>query len=121
MTSNDFRDCALALEGAVESSHMGHPDFRRGGKIFATLHYPDENWGMVKLSPEEQDDFVRSHSDAFVPVKGAWGRQGCTNVCLQKVNSEVLREALRLAWTKAVAPKPRPTVRKRASAKTPRV
>ncbi|HEX4228506.1 MAG TPA: MmcQ/YjbR family DNA-binding protein [Bryobacteraceae bacterium] len=55
MTANDFRRLALQLPGATENAHMGHPDFRVNGKIFATLNYPNEDWGMVKLPPERQD------------------------------------------------------------------
>ena len=71
MTDDDFRRLALSLPGATESAHMGHPDFRVSGRIFATLRYPDEHWGMVKLSPEEQHGVCGTHPDAFVPVKGA--------------------------------------------------
>ena len=52
MTANDFRRLALGLDGVVEASHMNHPDFRVGGKIFATLQ-PGLKKGMVALSPEE--------------------------------------------------------------------
>lgn len=76
---------------------MGHPDFRLGGKIFATLNYPTEEWGMVKLSPQEQDEFVRMQPSVFVPVKGAWGRQGCTNVRLEVADPGTVEEALRSA------------------------
>lgn len=91
---------------------MRHPDFRANGRIFATLHYPDAHWGMVKLSPEEQHGFAQTQPDAFVPVKGAWGRQGCTYVRLEVVDTNALEEALRLAWRKAGAAKP---TRKRPS------
>jgi hypothetical protein len=101
MRPDDFRRLALELPGAEESAHMGHPDFRVKGKIFATLQYPDENWGMVKLHPEQQDDFVHTQPAAFVPVKGGWGRQGCTNVHLESVDESSLQLALRLAWNKA--------------------
>lgn len=101
MTTEDFRRLALALPGAIESAHMRHPDFRVNGKIFATLDYPDEHWGMVKLSPEEQHSFAQTEPDAFMPVNGAWGRRGCTNVRLQAVKPMVLEEALRLAWKRA--------------------
>ena len=40
MTTDDFRNLALSLPEAVESAHMDHPDFRVGGKIFATLGVP---------------------------------------------------------------------------------
>jgi len=50
MSSDRFRRAALALPGAIEGSHQGHADFRVGKRIFATLGYPDEDWGMVKLT-----------------------------------------------------------------------
>jgi hypothetical protein len=73
MTAEDFRRVALGMTAAIESSHMGHPDFRANGRIFATLH-PDFQWGMVKLTPDQQDEFARQHPAAFVPEPGAWGR-----------------------------------------------
>jgi hypothetical protein len=60
------------MNGVVEGAHMGHPDFRVHGKIFATLH-PDQQWGMVKLTPEQQRRFVREVPATFTPEKGAWG------------------------------------------------
>jgi hypothetical protein len=98
MTTDDFRQMALSFPGAVERAHMNHPDFRANGKIFATLHYPDDGWAMVKLPPDQQQSFVELQPTAFVPVKGAWGRQGATNVRLKIVNEESLRAALTRAW-----------------------
>lgn len=98
MTALDFRELALSLPGAEESSHMGHPDFRAKGKIFATLGYPDHSWGMVKLTPAQQKDFVRAEPDTFVPVKGGWGAQGATSVCLENADGALLRRALLAAW-----------------------
>jgi hypothetical protein len=97
MTVDEFRKLALADPEASEGSHMAHPDFRIKGKIFATLHYPDVKWGMVKLSPEQQDSFVRDHPGIFVPLKGAWGRQGCTSVCLAKADVKTVKQAMQLA------------------------
>ena len=53
MTIDEFRKMALEIPTAVERSHMNHPDFRVTGKIFASLGVQDENWGMVKLTPEK--------------------------------------------------------------------
>ena len=97
MTAKDFRRIALGMKDAVEGSHMGHPDFRVGGRIFATLH-GDNLYGMVKLSPEQQDEFIDSHPGAFAPESGAWGRQGCTAVLLEKLDEDTLGEAMTLAW-----------------------
>lgn len=98
VTVAEFRRMALALPEATESSHMDHPDFRVGGKIFATLGYPAGGWGMVKLTPEQQQLFVDASPAVFVPAKGAWGARGATGVLLREVSKSVIREALALAW-----------------------
>ncbi len=78
---------------------MGHADFRVGGKIFATLGYPDETWGMVKLTSQQQSQFVSTAPKVFVPAKGAWGKRGCTNVRLKAATKASLSPALIAAWT----------------------
>jgi hypothetical protein len=103
ITAARFRRIALGLKDTVEGAHMGHPDFRVNGKIFATLHGDDKH-GMVKLKPEEQRVFVDEHPDAFLPEAGAWGRQGCTRVVLAAVDEETLGEAMTLARRAAVVP-----------------
>lgn len=115
MTLEDFRRLALSFPETSESAHMNHPDFRVGGRIFATLCYPNQEWGMVKLPPEHQQVYVESEPGAFVPVKGAWGRQGCTSVRLEAVKESTLRSALGEAWQEAAKKKPtqkKPTQRK---------
>jgi hypothetical protein len=104
MTCEDFRRLALSLPEASEQEHMGHPDFRVGGKIFATIGYPDEQWAMVRLTPMEQKQFVHDEPEVFVPVKGAWGRQGATSVHLRVAKKPVVRDALQAAWRRT-APK----------------
>jgi len=102
VTAKGFRRIALGMKGALESAHMGHPDFRVAGRIFATLGYPDAKWGMVALTPEQQETAVREH-EALTPVKGTWGEQGATLVRLAAVDEETLGAALTLAWQNAVA------------------
>jgi len=104
MTQNGFRKLALGMPEAAESAHMGHPDFRVGGKIFATLGYPDRAWAMVKLTREQQDAFARTHPKIFQPVKGGWGAGGATNVRLAAATAAIVRLALHEAW-RNVAPK----------------
>ena len=101
MTAADFRRMALSFPGAEERSHMNHPDFRVDGKIFATLGYPDATRGMVKLFPDQQESFVATHPKMFTPVKGAWGKQGCTQVVLKAAGKDPLREAMQAAWERA--------------------
>src|SRR5690349_21652717 len=99
-TPDDFRRIALDFPGAEEGSHMGHADFRVGGKIFATLGSPDEAWGMASLMPEQQEDFMTLAPEAFKPAAGAWGRGGSTLVRLEAVTVELLETALAVAWRK---------------------
>ena len=97
MTEEQFRTLALSLPETSEVSHMCHPDFRVGGKIFATL-WPEPGWAMVRLTPEQQEAFVQSEPKVFAPVKGAWGRAGCTSVQLKAAKKSTLHTALVLAW-----------------------
>ena len=98
MTATEFRRIALSLPEAEESAHMSHPDFRVGGKIFATLGYPDNDHGMVILPPEEQARFVQTYPKVFTPVKGAWGKRGSTAVSLGAVDKATLKRAIEIAW-----------------------
>lgn len=116
MTVADFRRLALSLEGAEESSHMGSPDFRVGGRIFATLAAQKLRYGNLLLTAEQQAMFVAELPDVFVPIAGGWGRNGATHVVLAKVHEDVLAGALRAAWKRRVeenVKKARPASRRR--------
>lgn len=101
MTAEEFRELALSLPGTEERSHMQHPDFRVGGKIFSTLG-PDLSWGMLKLSPAEQQSFMRI-DPAFKPASGKWGEGGATIVTLAEANEHNIHEGMLAAW-KNIAP-----------------
>ena len=98
MTAAEFRRMALGFPEAKEGAHMDHPDFRVGGKIFATLGYPESGVGMVKLFPDQQKDLVRAEPEAFTPVNGLWGRRGATYVRLKAARKASVRRALAAAW-----------------------
>jgi hypothetical protein len=104
MNANEFRRLALDLPETAEGSHMGHADFRVAGKIFATLGYPSDGWGLVKLTPVQQQLLVQAEPEVFVPAKGAWGSRGATSVCLRAARKRSVREALVSAWNNT-APK----------------
>jgi hypothetical protein len=98
MDIDDFRRIALSLDGAEESSHMGKPDFRVGGRIFATLASADQGYGNLMLTPEQQAVFVQELPEVFIPIAGGWGRMGMTHIRLAVAKEEVLAGALRTAW-----------------------
>ena len=106
MTAKDFRRIALGMEGAIESSHMDHPDFRVGNRIFATLTH-DERMGMVSLPPgDTQQEFIRVHPSVFSMVNGTWGLQGATRVHLEAAEEDAVGEAMTIAWRHAFAKGP---------------
>ena len=116
MSASQFRRAALALPGAAESAHQRTADFRVGKRIFATLGYPDDAWGMVKLTQEQQAMLVEAEPEIFRPVPGGWGKQGYTNVLLAKADATTLKSALAMAW-KNVAPKSQVKAREEAGAR----
>lgn len=104
MTADEFRRVAVKLREVVEGSHMGHADFRVGGKVFATLGYPDERYGAIMLTPQDQDLLVKDHPKTFAPAAGAWGVSGSTTVLLRGASKRAVAIALEAAWRKR-APK----------------
>jgi hypothetical protein len=114
MNAADFRRIALSLDGAEEGSHMGAPDFRVRGRIFATLASQDQGYGNLKLTLEQQADFVRELPEVFLPIPGGWGRMGMTHIRLARASEDVLAGALRRAWQLRVDGNTRTTKKKRA-------
>ncbi len=126
MNAMDFRRIALNLEGAEESSHMGQPDFRVGGRIFATLASAHLGYGNLMLTLDQQKAFLEELPDVFLPIAGGWGRMGMTHIRLAVANEDVLSGALRTAWNlrleknAKVGRKKRPPVKRARGAKAPR-
>ena len=104
MTADEFRRLALSLPEVVEGSHMGHADFRVAGKVFATLGYPNERYGVAMLTPQDQDLLVKDHPKTFAPAAGAWGASGSTTIILRGASKRAVGIALEAAWRKR-APK----------------
>jgi len=105
MTAREFRRFALSLPDVSEAAHLGHPDFRVAGRIFATLGYPRPSWGTVKLTLHQQALLVGTQPAAFRPVPGAWGRAGYTNVRLRVADADAVRGALVMAWRNRAPPR----------------
>ena len=97
MIADDFRRLALALPEAVEQGHMGHPDFRVGGKIFAGLDHAGVR-ATVKLTPDQQDVLMSAEPAMFTPCNGAWGAKGWTYLMLAAADEQTAIGALRMAW-----------------------
>ena len=124
MKSHEIRALALSMPQAIESSHMGHPDFRVRHsdvktRIFASLFVPFDDhekreWAMVKLTPKQQQEFCKAAPKLFQPVRGGWGKQGAMQIRLEAssrparartpAGMKSIRNAVIAAWRNA-APK----------------
>jgi YjbR len=103
MTAEQFRRLVLSFEGSEEHAHHGHPDFRVNGRIFSTLGFPNDLRAMVKLTPEQQADFVHDYPTVFSPANGKWGLRGATSISLPKARKAELSRAVEAAWQTAVS------------------
>ena len=123
-----FRRLALQLPGAVESSHMNHPDFRLNNQIFATLSAEEKGCGVLKLTPEQQTAFITDQPHIFSAVQGGWGRMGMTYIHLDQADESIMAGALKTAYNnlqekqsqKTPKKSPTKTARKATPARTPR-
>jgi hypothetical protein len=124
-----FRKLALSLEGAIESAHMEHPDFRLNNRIFATLSYQDKGFGVLKLTIEQQEAFITDQPRIFSPVQGGWGRMGMTFIHLNEADESIMAGALKTAYQnlqekqsqrKSQKKSPTKTARKATPARIPR-
>ncbi len=97
-TAADLRRIALSFPDAEESSHMGQPDFRVGGHIFATLAHEAKGYGNLMLTPELQAQFVGEAPEIFLPVAGGCGRNGATHIVLGAAGEDTLHGALHTAY-----------------------
>ena len=116
MSVTRFRKAALALSDAIENAHHGKADFRVGKRIFATLGHPDENWGTLKLTVEQQAMLVDAEPEIFCPVPGGWGSQGYTSIRLAKADAATLKSALAMAHAN-VSPQGKAKPRAKADAR----
>jgi hypothetical protein len=100
---NVLRPLALALPEVEESQHFGTPDFRIRGKIFATARH-HEALCMLKLPLHIQEAMVEEQPDIFSLPPGGWAKHGSTYADTDKIDADLLKDLLDLAW-RHVAPK----------------
>ena len=113
MTEADFRRVALSLPDTSEGKHFAVADFRVGGKIFATLAYKKEGYGVLLLTSEQQAGMIEDAPEIFLPVPNKWGERGATLVRLGKVTPDILEGALRTACANRQRKSPKSPAKKR--------
>jgi hypothetical protein len=100
------RALALALPEAVEQDHHGHPSFRVGGKIFATL--PDEAQMNVMVDPDGIRTAVQA--EPSMCAERWWGKRlAAVQVALPHADPDVLADLLADAWERRAPKRLRPS------------
>lgn len=102
MTREELVSFALSLPEAVESAHHGTRDFRVRSKIFLTL--PDQDYCVVRLTPDQQHMTLAIAPDETAAVPGGWGLRGSTRLFYQLAGEALVQDLVRKSWQNA-APK----------------
>lgn len=96
MTIDEARAIYLSFPDAVESSHMGHPDFRIKNKIFASL-WPDRDQGVLRLPSAMAEALIADRSDTFL-IRGRSGSWIWMGVQLALIGKEEFQDLAHLAF-----------------------
>jgi predicted DNA-binding protein (MmcQ/YjbR family) len=111
VTLKTLRALALSFPETIEEPHFDKTSFRVKKKIFATFD-ESNNIACIKLSEIDQDVFAKVASKTIYPVDNKWGKQGWTNIELNKVNDDLFIDVLTTAYcnvaTKKLAKQVRP-------------
>jgi hypothetical protein len=92
MTPDDARRIALSQPNALEGFHHGHPDFRVGKSIFATL-WPDKGTSVVRLPEMLADAVEKENPEAYKIVSRSRGA-GWLSVQLMMADEDEFRKLM---------------------------
>lgn len=98
-----LRKIALSFPETSEQPHFEKTSFRVGKKIFVSYD-EKRNRACLKLAEMDQDVFSLIDKAIIYPVPNKWGKQGWTFFHLDKLDNEILEDALIHAYCE-VAPK----------------
>lgn len=98
ITPDQFFQLALSFPNVIAAPHFDRTAFRVVNKrIFATLHEVDET-ANLKFSPEVQSVYCLINKEAIYAVENKWGLQGWTTFKLNKVDIQLMLDALDTAY-----------------------
>ena len=102
MEREELAAYALSLPETAESAHMGTRDFRVRNKIFLT--FPDQDYCVVRLTPDQQKLTLEIAPRETQPVPGGWGARGWTRLHHTLADDKLIHDLIRKSW-RNVAPK----------------
>ncbi|WP_259017101.1 MmcQ/YjbR family DNA-binding protein [Emticicia fluvialis] len=99
-----LREMALSFTGSEEQPHFEKTSFRIKKKIFATYSATDKR-ACLKLSEIDQSVFSAHQSGGIYPVPNKWGKQGWTLFEIEKLEQELMLDALETAYNEVTRKK----------------
>jgi hypothetical protein len=96
ISADRVRELVAGLSGAVEGAHHGHPDFRVGKKIFATLSEAEDR-AALRLTQLEARELASSQPAVFRLVSDR-EPYAYVSVLLEGVAEDEFADLLEQAW-----------------------
>ena len=96
---------ALSFAGVEQVPHFNRTGFKVTGRRMFATYLEEDNTANVFLTPQEQAVFCKMDSSNIYPVPNKWGEKGATTFDLNKVQSELVMEALLSAYQEVLKPK----------------
>lgn len=95
---------ALSFPGTEQKPHFERVGFKVTGKRMFATWLEENNTANIFLIPKEQKVFCKIDSENIFPVPNKWGEKGATTFRLDKVQKELVTEALLSAYNEIIKP-----------------
>src|SRR5664279_2116468 len=97
-----FTKMALSFPGTGQTSHFERVGFKVMGKRMFCTYLAKDNTANIFLTPKEQHVFCKMTAGNIYPVPNKWGEKGTTTFELNKVQKEIVLEALLSAYNEVM-------------------
>jgi hypothetical protein len=104
ITGKSFAQMALSFPGTEQKPHFERVGFKVTGKRMFATWLEENNTANIFLIPKEQKVFCKIDSENIFPVPNKWGEKGATTFRLDKVQKELVTEALLSAYNEIIKP-----------------
>ena len=107
-----FTDMAFSFNAVEQVPHFERIGFKISGKRMFATYLDKDNTANIFLTPAEQAVFCEMDPVNIYPVPNKWGEKGATTFNLNKVQQELVLEALLSAYNDVMRSKPAPKKKK---------
>ena len=105
ITEKAFLEMALSFQGVELTKHFDRIGLKITGKRMFASYLDKDNTTNIFLTPQEQAVFCKMDSMNIFPLPNKWGLKGATTFVLNKVEKEIVLEALLSAYNEVMKSK----------------